>query len=119
MKYVNSSVVIISKSYSDIWRRVVSYIFNDVSVKPAATDVYHEDADRQFLRNAMKVSDYTVSNPKRLQTFKIQSYNKLQETEDSLWLLWVIIFPRIHYDEQVKTSQLVIRRHTGLHLDSQ
>jgi len=39
-------------------------IVNDVSGKHAATDEYHEDVDRQFLRNTNKVPEYTVANPK-------------------------------------------------------
>ena len=46
MKHIILTVVIIIKLSSDIWRRVISYIFNDVSVKPAASDGYHEDAER-------------------------------------------------------------------------
>jgi len=56
-------------------------IVNDVSGKHAATDVYHEDEDRQFLRNTNKIPDYTASNPKRRQTLKFEftlNYKTLQ-----------------------------------------
>ena len=40
-------------------------IVNDLPGKRAATDEYHDDVDRKFLRNTNKVPDYTASNPKR------------------------------------------------------
>ena len=84
VKYVILTVVVIRKSSSDIWLRVIWYIVNDVSGKHAATDVYHEDADRQFWHSEDRASWYIlVIKPTRCTISQIYFWNRTLHVSDT------------------------------------
>lgn len=106
----NSCMVTTDMTSSDMWHRIIWHILTHVSRKPVFFfQLCLEVAGRKFLRNANKVADYKLSNPKRRQTLKLiftLNYNTLTKPVAAL----IHYIPQnIFQNEQVKYSSLLAK----------